>query len=388
MPERKLTWYEFFAGGGMARVGLGASWHCVFANDVCEKKAAAYRAYFGKSEELNVEDVRHLSTKDLPNTADLVWSSFPCQDLSLAGAGAGLQGKRSGTFAPFWKLMRGLISEGRKPRLVVLENVVGAISSHGGRDFATLVRTVSQSGYRVGPLVINAVHFLPQSRPRLFVVAVRDDEPIAANLVSKMGENIWHAPSLVKSYENLPSLLKKSWVWWNLPDPRGIKVATLSSLIEREPSGVKWHTRQETSHLISLMSDLNRRKLREVQRTGKLRIGTLYKRTRPIRAGNAGRRVQRAEVRFDEISGCLRTPVGGSSRQVILVVEGKEIKSRLLSPREAARLMGVPEDYPIPSRYNDAYHLFGDGLAIPVVSWLESRLLRPLALRQGLERVA
>jgi len=85
-------------------------------------------------------------------------------------------------------------------------------------------------------------------------------------------------------------------------------------------------------------------------------------------------------VRFDQVSGCLRTPVGGSSRQVIVLVEGKRIRSRLLSPREAARLMGVPEDYPLPPNYNDAYHLFGDGLAVPVVSWLEQHLLRPMAL--------
>lgn len=90
-------------------------------------------------------------------------------------------------------------------------------------------------------------------------------------------------------------------------------------------------------------------------------------------------KTQRAEVRFDESSGCLRTPAGGSSRQTVLLVEGGRVRSRLLSPREAARLMGVPEDYPLPSNYNEAYHLFGDGLVVPVVSWLEQHLLRPLA---------
>jgi DNA (cytosine-5)-methyltransferase 1 len=98
-----------------------------------------------------------------------------------------------------------------------------------------------------------------------------------------------------------------------------------------------------------------------------------------MRPDEDGIRVQRAEVRFDQVSGCLRTPVGGSSRQVIVLVEGKRIRSRLLSPREAARLMGVPEDYPLPANYNDAYHLFGDGLAVPVVSWLEKHLLQPMA---------
>ena len=68
--------------------------------------------------------------------------------------------------------------------------------------------------------------------------------------------------------------------------------------------------------------------------------------------------------------------------------EGKRLASRLLAPREAARLMGVPEDYPLPEKYNDAYHLFGDGVVVPVVSWLEKHLLRPLVRFKTLEQVA
>jgi DNA (cytosine-5)-methyltransferase 1 len=155
----------------------------------------------------------------------------------------------------------------------------------------------------------------------------------------------------------------------------------LSSLIEETPSGPSWHSKEETARLISLMSDVNRKKLWGVQREGRRKVGTLYRRTRPVKAENGTvRKLQRAEVRFDEIAGCLRTPVGGSSRQTILVVEGKTVRSRLLCAREAARLMGVPDGYPIPENYNEAYHLFGDGLAVPVVRWLEKHLLRSLVL--------
>ena len=69
----------------------------------------------------------------------LAWASGRCEDLSLAGAGAGLQGERSGTFWPFWKLMMGLAADERAPRLIVLENVCGALTSHGGRDFSALL---------------------------------------------------------------------------------------------------------------------------------------------------------------------------------------------------------------------------------------------------------
>ena len=63
----------------------------------------------------------------------------------------------------------------------------------------------------------------------------------------------------------------------------------------------------------------------------------------------------------------------------IMIVEGRRIRSRLLSPREAARLMGVPDSYPLPANYNEAYHLFGDGVAGPVVCWLSRNLLSPIA---------
>lgn len=104
-------------------------------------------------------------------------------------------------------------------------------------------------------------------------------------------------------------------------------------------------------------------------------VGTLYKRTRP---NDAGERAQRAEVRFDDIAGCLRTPNGGSSRQTILAVCGNKVRSRLLSPRETARLMGLPDSYVLPLKYNEAYHLTGDGVAVPVVRHLAQHIIEPL----------
>lgn len=177
------TFLEFFAGGGMARAGLGEAWRCLFANDFDPNKAAAYSRAWGEDgeapEELHFGDVGELRTHDLPDErADLAWASFPCQDLSLAGFGAGLQGERSGSFLPFYLLMLGLRERGRAPRTIVLENVCGLLSSHGGRDFADICAMLARIGYRFGALVVDAVHFLPQSRPRLFIVAVDRGMPI------------------------------------------------------------------------------------------------------------------------------------------------------------------------------------------------------------------
>jgi len=382
MPQ-PLSWYEFFAGGGMARLGLGKHWRCAFANEWCPKKATAYRAHFGRCAELKQDDVANVVARDLPGIADMAWASFPCQDLSLAGMGAGLEGVSSGSFKPFWTLICRLAEEGRAPRIITLENVVGALTSHNGRDFETLLCSLTKTGYRAGAMVIDAIRFVPQSRPRIFIVAVREDAPIGANLRLKHPTPAWHPPALRKAYAALPEWIRSQWAWWNLPEPSG-PIKKMSELIEQEPVGVKWHSSEQTRTLLGIMSEVNRAKLHEVQAYGRPAIGTIYKRTR---AGNDGTKIQRAEVRFDEISGCLRTPSGGSSRQTVLLVEGKKVRSRLLSPREAARLMGVPEHYPIPTNYNEAYHLFGDGLVVPAVAWLEKHLLRPLALSKDAQRI-
>lgn len=368
----------------MARLGLGPNWNCVFANDFSEKKADAYRSFFGPSPELTVADVASLTTTDLLGTPDLVWASFPCQDLSLAGNGAGLDGHRSGTFRPFWKLVRGLAKEGRNPKLIVLENVIGALTSHSGEDFKSIIEGFIKCNYRVGALVIDTAKFLPQSRPRLFIIGCREDVSLPISLVSELPNSEWHSKTLVRIQTQLPDRLARNWVWWSLPKPDRA-IPSLSALVETVPTGVSWHSDKETQALLRLMVPIHRKKVTNAIRVGGRHIGMVYKRTRPNKSGQMS---QRAEIRFDGIAGCLRTPVGGSSRQTVIIVENGVVRSRLLSPREAARLMGVPDTYPLPARYNDAYHLFGDGLAVPVVSWLERHLLWPLIEADSMEQVA
>ena len=368
------TFYEFFAGGGMARAGLGAEWRCLFANDFDGKKAASYTANWG-AEHLLVCDVATLTAADLPGRADLAWASFPCQDLSLAGNGAGLAGGRSGSFWPFWGLMRQLVKERRVPRLVVLENVCGLLSSHGGKDFAALGNALAGDGWRFGAVVVNASHFLPQSRPRLFIIAARDNVPIPRAVEAGKPETCWHPAALVKAYDALSPKARRAWVWWRLPKPKPRR-STLADFIEEKPQGVTWHTKAETERLLGMMSALNLAKVDAAKKMRCRQVGTIYKRTRADVAG--GPRKQRAEVRFDGVAGCLRTPVGGASRQTIMVVDGSRVRSRLLSPREAARLMGLPDSYKLPENYNEAYFLAGDGVAVPAVRFLAQHILEPI----------
>lgn len=381
MSKTTNSFYEFFAGGGMARAGLGQTWTCLFANDIDEKKAATYAMNWGE-DDLKIADVEELTTDDLPGVADLAWASFPCQDLSLAGSYAGLDGTRSGTFWPFWELIKGLSQEGRAPTLIVIENVCGALTSHGGQDFVAIARALAEEKYNFGTLMLNAVYFLPQSRPRLFIIAVKEGAHIPNTLIRDEPDPTWTTTALVEAFDKLTKGQKKRWIWWSLPKPPE-RTTVLSDLIEDKPSGVGWHTKAETNRLLQLMNPLNRKKVEEVKKVGVRRVGTIYKRTRP---DETGQRVQRAEIRFDDIAGCLRTPVGGSSRQLVMIVEGKRVRSRLLSPREAARLMGLPEGYKLPQNYNEAYHLVGDGLAVPVVRHLAAHVLEPMLAAGHIEK--
>jgi DNA (cytosine-5)-methyltransferase 1 len=368
------NFYEFFAGGGMVRAGLGDGWRCLFANDFDHKKSTVYRTNWGDHGELNTLSVTRLTTVDLPGEPNLVWASFPCQDLSLAGAGAGLRGERSGTFWPFWELMISLIQENRTPDVIVLENVCGAISSHNGKDFATICNSLHKADYSVGALVVDAVLFVPQSRPRLFIIGVHKDIEIPPNLRAVGPIPNWHNKALRDAHNKLPTLIQKRWIWWNLPIPSHRR-KDLSEIIEENPVDVKWFTRDQVARLIDMMSVRNLEKLEKAKRIRRRIVGGVYKRTR---RDPQGQRTQRAEIRFDNVSGCLRTPAGGSSRQVILIVEGESVRARLISTRETARLMGLEESYQLPQNYNEAYHLTGDGVVVPVVRHLADFILEPI----------
>jgi DNA (cytosine-5)-methyltransferase 1 len=367
--DQRPTFYEFFAGGGMARAGLGDGWRCAFANDFDPKKATSYKANWGDAE-LKVGDIHALRLSDLPGQADLAWASFPCQDLSLAGNGKGLAGERSGAFWGFWTLMNGLKADSRAPALLVLENVTGALTANKGKDFGELCRALKLLGYSYGALVIDAVRFLPQSRPRLFIVAVRAGHSIPAFLRGDGPQPEWSPLALTRAHAALSPDLRPSWIWWRLPNPLPVKLS-LIDVIEAEPTGVRWHKAEETARLVSMMSRQNLWKLGAAKAERKRVVGTIYKRTRE----DEGERRQRAELRFDGVAGCLRTPGGGSSRQLVIEVIGDQVRTRLLSASEAARLMGLSDGYILPENYNEAYHLLGDGLAVPVVSFLARTLL-------------
>jgi DNA (cytosine-5)-methyltransferase 1 len=365
--------YEFFCGGGMARAGLGSGWFCAFANDNDPVKIVNYTRNWGGNG-VKTADVARLTTADLPGEAALLWGSFPCQDLSEAGAGAALDGFRSNAIWPCLKLVRALRSEKRAPRAIVLENVTGLLSPRGGKFLDAICDALAEAGYRFGMVMIDAALFVPQSRERVFIVAIDNAVTVPADIVAPSPSRPFHPPALVAACERYA---RHAPIWWRLPVPPR-RNTVFADLIEGAPTGIPWHSQAETDRLIAMMAPVHLAKLEEAQRasqsSGKRMVGGLYRRMRP----EAGAKVQRAEVRFDDVAGCLRVPTGGSSRQTIMLIEGATVRSRLLSTREAARLMGLPDDYKLPANYNEGYHLLGDGVAVPAVRHLAEHILEPI----------
>ncbi|MDB5455990.1 MAG: DNA-cytosine methyltransferase, partial [Caulobacter sp.] len=246
-----FRFYEFFAGGGMARLGLGDAWTCAFANDFDPVKAATYRANHADADQhFHQGDVWKIAPADLPGQADLAWASSPCQDFSLAGARAGLTGGRSSAFFGFWKLMQALDAEGRAPATIVIENVVGLLTSHDGADFTALCAALDAAGYRFGALEIDAARFTPQSRPRVFVVATRRAPD------GLIGDSPFHSRAVRAAHARLPDALKAGWLWWGLAAPPA-RNTDLAALLDPD-AGAAWRTPDQTKALLALMAPAHR----------------------------------------------------------------------------------------------------------------------------------
>jgi len=146
---------------GFERAGFTVAW-CV---EWDKNAQAVLRKRFPNAKVYG--DIREVDP-DLLEPVDIVCGGFPCQDLSVAGKRAGLAGERSGLFHDAMRIVRRL-----NPRLLVLENVPGLLSSNRGLDFATVLREVGQGWdcAEVGWRVLDSQYFgVAQRRRRVFVV--------------------------------------------------------------------------------------------------------------------------------------------------------------------------------------------------------------------------
>jgi DNA (cytosine-5)-methyltransferase 1 len=350
IKERPL-FSEFFAGSGLVGYALKPYFKAAWANDICVKKAAVYAANKGKKH-FQLGSIVDVHGSTLP-PSELSWASFPCQDLSLAGLTQGINGERSGLV---WQWLRIMGEMERMPSVLVAENVTGLMSIDGGSQYRVLHHALRARGYTVGAVMLDAICWVPQSRPRVFVIAVKEGCSIPLELTSK--EPNWlHPRALVKAAQGLDG-----WIWWSMPQPKPREI-NLADIVE-------WDAPCDAEHVasrnIAMIPPAHRERLSRVDIT----VAPGYKRTRSHK--------QVLELRFDGVAGCLRTPKGGSSRQALVLKRGTKLATRLLTVRETARLMGAPESFLLPGTYNDGYTAMGDAVAVPVARYLGKHLLAPL----------
>ncbi|MFG2106001.1 DNA cytosine methyltransferase [Micromonospora chersina] len=354
---------EFFAGIGLVRLGLESSgFKVVWSNDVERDKRDMYLGHFGESNDhtFALGDVGKVVGNDMPAGLDLAWASFPCTDLSLAGWRRGLSGSESSTF---WDFTRILDEMGdRRPPVVALENVVGFATSHGGEDLATAIRELNRLGYSVDVLTLDARRFVPQSRARLFMVGAMeapDDEPVP---------NSELRPDWLQAPFGDPTLRTHRAA---LPAPPAPLTSGLSSEVEIMPDNdERWWSEARSAAFLDSLSEIQAQRLNALRMDSTVTYRTAYRRTR--------KGVAVWEIRPDDISGCLRTARGGSSKQAVVQVGRGDVRVRWMTPLEYARLMGAG-DYKLDGlRRNQALFGFGDAVCVPAVSWLGEHYLLPL----------
>ena len=367
LPSVKPKVLEFFAGIGLARMGLEkAGFQVVWSNDYEADKKALYEGHFGTDESddhtFALGDIAKVTGASLPQDASLAWASSPCTDLSLAGARAGLAGSESGTFWHFTRLLDGLGDN--RPGVVVLENVVGLATSHGGDDLAAAVRAFNELGYSGDVLSLDARRFLPQSRPRLFLVGAQSPPADTTEPNSEL------RPDWLQAVYCDPTLVTHRAA---LPTPPPPLTSGLRDLVEEVPTAdPRWWDKDRTAAFFGSLSPMQRQRVREFRAAPGVKYRTAYRRTR--------KGVAVWEVRPDDISGCLRTARGGSSKQVVVKLGNGRAQVRWMTPREYARLMGA-DDYRLDgARTNQALSGFGDAVAVPAVNWLATHYLMPLVM--------
>ena len=365
-PNAFLTTAEYFAGIGLFRMGLeAAGWRVVYANDWSAERAQMYHGFFG--EEYKVQDIFSVAPEDVPQ-ATLATCSFPCIDLSLAGNLKGINAKHSGAFWGFHELLKK--QDSHSPPIVLLENVTGWLYSNGGADFYATARSLNELGYVCDVFMLNARSFVPQSRPRLFMVGVKSS--------LDAGEFQYLASRSKRLMPDRLRLLMQAssdiqWARLDIPEPPPYLSEGFSDdIVENLPSDSPcWWDKEKVDKHIGMMSAPHLSLVRKLARQEKESFRTFFRRRR-----TAG---QRAEVRPDDIAGCLRTAVGGSGKQFLVAAGNDSIRMRTLTAREYARLQGVPDSFQILAKSErQSLSAFGDAVCVPVVTWIAKEILLPL----------
>lgn len=335
----------------------------VFSNDINKKKLDIYAENFDSSDFI-CSDIRGLTGSDIPEI-DIATASFPCTDLSLAGNRAGLAGSASSALLEFLRILKEMREY--RPSVVMLENVTGFVTSSGGRDLYRAVHELNKLGYHCDLLLFDAKWFVPQSRQRVFIVGSFETQ---SKDTTAHPLDFAH-PTVVRNFiRSHPDL---NWHYFALPTP-AVRQITLDMIVEKlDPSDQIWWDGTRLKSFVSSLSPIQAKRLNQLRGSPQIRFATAYRRTR--------HGIATWEIRPDDISGCLRTNGGGSSKQALVEAGSGDVRVRWMTAREYARLQGVPFFKFKSATESQAKFAFGDGVCVPAVAWLARHCLIPQADR-------
>ena len=271
-----------------------------------------------------------------------------------------MAGAHSSAFWGFIGVLRGMGK--RRPPLVLLENVTGFLTSHDGGDFRNAMLALNELGYTV-----DASRFVPQSRQRLFVVGAKDAGSPAAEIRVESFPQGNTRPVALADF-----ILTHPEIRWSVRPLAALPESTLSlkDIVEDVPLNSEiWWSKDRRDYLLSQMSPRHLAEAKAMMAGKTWSYGTVFRRVRNGRS--------MAELRTDGVAGCLRTPRGGSGRQILFCAGRGEFRVRLVAPRECARLMGA-DDFKISATLNQALFGFGDAVCVPFVHWIAENYLNPL----------
>ena len=366
------SFIELFAGIGLVHEALSPlGWQAVLANDNDPRKVRAYKANF-PDVPFDERDVRLLDLLDYP-APRLVTASFPCIDLSQAGNRQGLNGEHSSLVRTFLEKVAVLADGGKKPEFLLVENVPNLLSIHNGSALEEILRTMAAMGYGFDVLQIDAKHFTPQSRNRVFIVAVDLERHRLPRRAFPNDHLRRH--KFAEAYRRNPDL---PWFFFDFP-PLPSREISLRDIMERVPEdSTVWWDKEQTDYFWSLVEHDHKARLETLLEGRRRHVFTAVRRLRRRR-----KREQIFNVRFDGLASCLRTPRGGSSTQYVITIEDGILKGRRLTALESARLQGVclPEsapDFQLIGSETDIRFAFGDAVCVPAIRWVVEHSIEQL----------
>ena len=410
---KQLTAVSLFAGVGGFDLALERSGVKVVASVEIDQKASAVLAkQFPNSKLFN--DIKGVTGEQLINAGfdpenGIITGGFPCQDLSVAGKRAGLDGNRSGLFYEIVRLL-----DETKAKYFILENVVGLLSSNSGADMGAVIGALVERGYGVAYRILDAQHFgVPQRRRRVFIVGCAGDSGrTPAQILALTESSIGHFKKGTKSRENTAfatpisltengesrkvvntlsaelyhhgSVVNQDLANGHLVifDPHhsdGVRIQgkTINTLTAKMGTGgnnvpmvASWWDGTQTASTITVNS--NQQKMPDKNQMQAVIAYSMH-----------GAMVGRKETAGPNGSGFLSendpsytlTASNQSRHGAAIITENTAIVRRL-TPLECERLQGFPDDWTSGQADQHRYKQMGNAVAVPVVEFIVKRLVK------------